>query len=176
MIETGQVIELLELFGIRIRVLENDGSTNEAKSLDDIGSTGTGMTAKAMVFVQLVRCHGKKDYGLHFYLDETGQLDDWNLKATTAMAVSKGMVPITAEPGIRMEPLAHPAVTIYPSGPMMAGSVSTVTRRTMLDGKTRRKATQRWSMHRTEIRFLRRLFVAQPRGLARLPCRVPAPM
>ena len=117
MIETGQVIELLELFGIRIRVLENDGSTNEAKSLDDIGSTGTGMTAKAMVFVQLVRAlMGKKDYGLHFYLDETGQLDDWNLKATTAMAISKGMVPITAEPGIRMEPLAHPTVTIYSLG------------------------------------------------------------
>jgi hypothetical protein len=32
------------------------------------------------------------------------------------MAVSKGMVPITAEPGIRMEPLAHPEVTVYTLG------------------------------------------------------------
>ena len=117
MIEAEQIIELLELFEIRIRVRENDGSVNEAKSLDAIGSTGTGMTAKAMIFVQLVRAIlGKKDYGLHFYLDETGQLDDDNLRATTEMAVSKGMVPITAEPGIRMEPLAHPEVTVYTLG------------------------------------------------------------
>lgn len=117
MIEGEQIIELLELFEIRIRVRENDDTVNEARSLDDIGSTGTGMTAKAMIFVQLVRAIlGKKDYGLHFYLDETGQLDDDNLRATTAMAVSKGMVPITAEPGIRMEPLAHPEVTVYTLG------------------------------------------------------------
>ncbi|MGA2254051.1 MAG: hypothetical protein ABSG53_05260 [Thermoguttaceae bacterium] len=117
MIETEQIIELLELFEIRIRVRENDGTVNEARSLDNIGSTGTGMTAKAMIFVQLVRAIlGKKDYSLHFYLDETGQLDDDNLKATTAMAVSKGMVPITAEPGIRMEPLANPEVTVYTLG------------------------------------------------------------
>lgn len=117
MIETEQIIELLELFEIRIRVRENDGAVNEARSLDNIGSTGTGMTAKAMIFVQLVRAIlGKKDYSLHFYLDETGQLDDDNLRATTAMAVSKGMVPITAEPSIRMEPLAHPEVTVYTLG------------------------------------------------------------
>jgi len=114
MIEGRHIIELDNLFEIRIRVQENDGKWNEAKSLDDIGSTGTGITAKAMIFIQLVRAIiGNNEIGLHFYLDETGQLDDENLKATTAMAVSRGMVPITAQPGVRMESLAHPTVTVY---------------------------------------------------------------
>jgi hypothetical protein len=114
MIEGRHVIELENLFEIRIRVQENDGKWNDAKSLDDIGSTGTGITAKAMIFIQLVRAIvGNTEVGLHFYLDETGQLDDENLKATTAMAVSRGMVPITAQPGVRMESLAHPSVTVY---------------------------------------------------------------
>ncbi len=114
MIEGRHIIELENLFEIRIRVQENDGKWNDAKSLDDIGSTGTGITAKAMIFIQLVRAIiGNNEVGLHFYLDETGQLDDDNLKATTAMAVSRGMVPITAQPGVRMESLAHPGVTVY---------------------------------------------------------------
>jgi len=114
MIEGRHVIELENLFEIRIRVQENDGRYSDAKSLDDIGSTGTGITAKAMIFIQLVRAVvGNNEVGLHFYLDETGQLDDENLKATTAMAVSRGMVPITAQPGVRMESLAHPKVTVY---------------------------------------------------------------
>lgn len=122
MIEGRQVIELENLFEIRIRVQENDGRWNDAKSLDDIGSTGTGITAKAMIFVQLVRAIvGNSDVALHFYLDETGQLDEENLKATTAMAVSRGMVPITAQPGVRMESLAHPKVTVYTLGTTAGG-------------------------------------------------------
>jgi hypothetical protein len=114
MIEGRQVIELENLFEICSRVQESDGRRNDAKSLDEIGSTGTGITAKAMIFIQLVRAIvGNNEVGLHFYLDETGQLDDENLKATTAMAVSRGMVPITAQPGVRMESLAHPSVTVY---------------------------------------------------------------
>jgi hypothetical protein len=117
MISTGQLIELPRLFALHIRVHQNDEQWLEAKSLDDIGSTGTGMTAKAMIFIQLVRAIiANEKYGLHFYLDETGQLDDMNLEATTGMAVSKGMMPITAEPDVRLEPLAHPAVTIYSLG------------------------------------------------------------
>jgi hypothetical protein len=122
MIEGRQVIELENLFEVRIRVQENDGKWNDAKSLDDIGSTGTGITAKAMIFIQLVRAIvGNSEVGLHFYLDETGQLDDGNLKATTAMAVSRGMVPITAQPGVRMESLAHPKVTVYTLGMTIEG-------------------------------------------------------
>jgi hypothetical protein len=117
MITTGQLIELPRLFALHIRVQQNDEQWLEAKSLDDIGSTGTGMTAKAMIFIQLVRAIvANERYGLHFYLDETGQLDDMNLHATTAMAVSKGMMPITAEPDVRLEPLAHPEVTVYSLG------------------------------------------------------------
>lgn len=117
LIETGEVIELENLFEIRIRVTENDGRRHEVNSLDDIGSTGTGMTVKAMIFIQLVRALLRSDEAaLHFYLDETGQLDDHNLYATTEMAVLRSMVPITAQPGVRMEPLAHPEVTVYTLG------------------------------------------------------------
>jgi len=117
MIESAQPIELHSLFALHIRVQQNDGQWMEAKSLDEIGSTGTGMTAKAMIFIQLVRAIvGNERYRLHFYMDETGHLDDQNLHATTAMAMSKGILPITAEPDVRIDPLAHPEVTVYALG------------------------------------------------------------
>ena len=116
-ISSGQLIELQSLFFLHIRVQQNDGQWTEAKSLDEIGSTGTGMTAKAMIFIQLMRAIvGSDRYRLHFYIDETGHLDDRNLEATTAMAVSRGITPITAEPDVRIEPLAHPEVTVYSLG------------------------------------------------------------
>jgi hypothetical protein len=49
-------------------------------------------------------------------MDETGQLDEKNLYATTSMAVSNGVMPITADPDVRIEPLAHPTVTVYSLG------------------------------------------------------------
>lgn len=117
-IRDGKVIELESLFGIHISVHEmGQERPSHAKSLDEIGSTGTGMTAKAMIFIQLVRAIVDDNrYTLHFYLDETGKLDPDNLKATTSMAVSKGIIPITADPDIRIEPLAHPEVTVYVLG------------------------------------------------------------
>lgn len=75
------------------------------------------MTAKAMVFIQLVRAVVPEEkYHLHFFLDETGQLDERNLAATTQMAVDTGVMPITADPDVRIEPLAHPIVTVYSLG------------------------------------------------------------
>lgn len=117
-IRDGRVIQLDELFGVHIKVHDLDREhPTEAKSLDEIGSTGTGMTAKAMVFIQLVRAVVSQErYRLHFYLDETGQLDERNLAATTRMAVDKGVMPITADPNVRIEPLAHPTVTVYSLG------------------------------------------------------------
>jgi hypothetical protein len=80
------------------------------------------MTAKAMVFIQLVRASVSQDkYVLHFYMDETGQLDEKNLYATTRMAVDCGVIPITADPDVRIEPLAHPTVTVYSLGQNQGG-------------------------------------------------------
>ena len=75
------------------------------------------MTAKAMIFIQLVRTVAASEkYRLHFYIDGLGELDDSNLAATAAMAVSKGVIPITADPRLHLEPLAHPEVTVYSLG------------------------------------------------------------
>jgi len=117
MIETNETIELESLFELRIHIQETDGTWHQAASLDEIGSTGTGMTAKAMIFVQLVRAiAGNEKYRLHFYIDGLGELDDRNLEATAAMAVSKGVIPITADPRLHLEPLAHPEVMVYSLG------------------------------------------------------------
>jgi Protein of unknown function (DUF3584) len=124
MIESNEMIDLQSLFEVRIEIHEIDGSSREAQSLDEIGSTGTGMTAKAMIFIQLVRVIANDEkYRLHFYIDGLGELDDPNLEATASMAVSKGIVPITADPRLHLEPLAHPEVTVYSlgQGPPPAG-------------------------------------------------------
>ncbi len=131
-IKDGKVIQLDDLFAVRIRVQGMDGQWTDARSLDDIGSTGTGMTAKAMIFIQLVRAVVTDErYKLHFYLDETGQLDDQNLHATTSMAVERGIIPITAEPRVRVEPLTHPTVTVYGLGQSSDGQFFIDQRRTL---------------------------------------------
>lgn len=53
---------------------------------------------------------------MHFYIDGLGELDDDNLRATAELAVSEGIIPITADPRLHMEPLAHPSVTVYSLG------------------------------------------------------------
>lgn len=117
MIEANEIIDLESLFELRISIQQTDGTWRQASSLDEIGSTGTGMTAKAMIFIQLVRAiAGNERYRLHFYIDGLGELDDNNLGATAAMAVSKGIIPITADPRLHLEPLAHPDVTVYGLG------------------------------------------------------------
>ena len=117
MIDRNELIDLESLFELRINIQQSDGTWQEAASLDEIGSTGTGMTAKAMIFIQLVRAiAGNEKFRLHFYIDGLGELDDSNLAATAAMAVSKGVIPITADPRLHLEPLAHPDVTVYGLG------------------------------------------------------------
>jgi hypothetical protein len=116
----GKTIELRELFAIRIRI-QNQGESRpiEVASLDVIGSEGTGMTAKVMIYLQLLRSiidDENGEYQMHFYLDEIGRLDDRNLRATTEMAFRRGFTPITAEPEPRAEALAHPEVRIYHLG------------------------------------------------------------
>lgn len=117
MIDRNEQIDLESLFELRINIQQSDGTWKEAASLDEIGSTGTGMTVKAMIFIQLVRAiAGNEKFRLHFYIDGLGELDDKNLSATAAMAISKGVIPITADPRLHLEPLAHPAVTVYGLG------------------------------------------------------------
>lgn len=122
MIDQNLVIELEALFQLRIAIQQTDGAWREASSLDEVGSTGTGMTVKAMIFIQLVRAVAvNEEYRLHFYIDGLGELDDNNLSATAASAVSRGIIPITADPRLHLEPLAHPEVTVYGLGQRESG-------------------------------------------------------
>lgn len=119
-ITDGKTIELRDIFTVRIRI-QNQGELRpvDVPSIDEIGSQGTGMTAKVMIYLQLLRSiidDEKSEFRMHFYLDEIGKLDDRNLHATTEMAVRRGFVPITAEPEPRAESLAHPEVLIYHLG------------------------------------------------------------
>lgn len=122
MIAAGRVIDLESLFEIKIGIEDAGGTKRRAASLDEIGSTGTGMTVKAMIFVQLIRAIASDEaFRLHFYIDGLGELDDDNLSATAALAVSKGILPITADPRVHLEPLAHPEVTVYSLGQYESG-------------------------------------------------------
>jgi hypothetical protein len=132
MIQCSEVLELRSMFYLRIRVQKNDGTWQEAASLEHVGSNGTGITAKAMIFVHLIRAVAQnEEYRLQFYLDETGQLDDPNLRAITGMAVERSVMPITAEIVVRVEPLAHPAVTVYLLGDDAKGRARIVKQNTI---------------------------------------------
>ena len=116
-ITNAKVLTIDSMFSLKIAGAESDGTPIYASSLDKIGSTGTGITIKAMILCQLIRALvTNENYHLHFFIDETGRLDDPNLSATVKMAVSQSIIPITAEPKVKLESLAHPEVMIYTLG------------------------------------------------------------
>ena len=116
-ITNAKVLTIDSMFSLKIAGAESDGTAINASSLDKIGSTGTGITIKAMILCQLMRALVTNEtYHLHFFIDETGRLDDLNLSATVKMAVSQSIIPITAEPKVKLESLAHPEVMIYTLG------------------------------------------------------------
>ena len=116
-IKVAKVITIDSMFSLKISGTEADGTPINASSLDKIGSTGTGITVKAMILCQLMRALvPDENYHLHFFIDETGRLDDSNLSATVKMATKQSVIPITAEPKIKLESLAHPEVMIYSLG------------------------------------------------------------
>ena len=116
-IKVAKVITIDSMFNLKISGSEADGTPINAASLDKIGSTGTGITIKAMILCQLMRALiPDENYHLHFFIDETGRLDDPNLSATVQMAINQSVIPITAEPKIKLESLAHPEVVIYSLG------------------------------------------------------------
>lgn len=116
----GKTIELRDLFSIRIRIQDQGAERpTDVASLDVIGSEGTGMTAKVMIYLQLLRSiidDERNEYQMHFYLDEIGRLDDHNLQATSEMAFRRGFIPITAEPKPRADGLGYPEFRIYHLG------------------------------------------------------------
>ena len=112
------------MFSLKISETNADSTPINASSLDKIGSTGTGITIKAMILCQLMRALVPDEkYHLHFFIDETGRLDDSNLSATVKMATKQSVIPITAEPKIKLESLAHPEVMIYSLGTTTDGKL-----------------------------------------------------
>jgi hypothetical protein len=75
------------------------------------------MTAKAMIFVQLVReIAANEHYRLHFYVDGWVSWMIAILRQPREWRVSKGIIPITADPRLHLESLAHLEVTVYSLG------------------------------------------------------------
>ena len=61
MIDRNETIELDSLFELRIQIQEADGTSHQAASLDEIGSTGTGMTAKTNATKKLTKIDNRPD-------------------------------------------------------------------------------------------------------------------
>ena len=123
-IKIAKVITIDSMFSLKISGTNADSTPINASSLDKIGSTGTGITIKAMILCQLMRALVPDEkYHLHFFIDETGRLDDSNLSATVKMATKQSVIPITAEPKIKLESLAHPEVMIYSLGTTTDGKL-----------------------------------------------------
>ena len=142
-IKVARVITIDSMFSLKISGTEADGTPINAASLDKIGSTGTGITIKAMILCQLMRALVPDNkYHLHFFIDETGRLDDPNLSATVQMAVNQSVIPITAEPKIKLESLAHPAVMIYSLGTSSDGKFKIDSKRSYRARKIEKAETE----------------------------------
>jgi hypothetical protein len=79
-------IKLEDGFELQFRIIENNNATEWVKNLSNVGSNGTDVLAKAMIYIMLlntfknIAARKDDDFRIHCIIDEVGILHDLNLK------------------------------------------------------------------------------------------------
>jgi len=97
-------IHLEHSFELEFRVQENNNDTNWVERISNVGSNGTDVLVKAMVYIMLLnvfknRASRKvKDFTIHCIIDEVGILHDSNLKGLLRFANERNIFLINGSP------------------------------------------------------------------------------
>ncbi len=97
-------ISLKDTFDLKFRVIENGKDTNWQEKLTDIGSEGTDILVKAMIYITLLNVYKTKiskkfsDFSLHCIMDEIGRIHPKNIKSLIKYANERGIVMINGSP------------------------------------------------------------------------------
>ncbi|MBN2892446.1 MAG: ATP-binding protein [Bacteroidales bacterium] len=101
---TLQEISLKDTFELKFRVIENQKDTNWQEKLTDIGSEGTDILVKAMIYITLLYVFKEKvskkvkDFQLHCIMDEIGRIHPKNVESLIKYANERGILMINGSP------------------------------------------------------------------------------
>lgn len=101
---TLQEISLKDTFELKFRVIENQKDTNWQEKLTDIGSEGTDILVKAMIYITLLYVFKEKvskkvkDFQLHCIMDEIGRIHPKNVESLIKYANERGIIMINGSP------------------------------------------------------------------------------
>lgn len=97
-------IHLEHSFELQFRVQENNNDTNWVNRISNVGSNGTDVLVKAMVYIMLLNVFKNKaskkvkDFTIHCIIDEVGILHDSNLKGLLQFANKRNIFLINGSP------------------------------------------------------------------------------
>jgi len=96
-------ITLEDTFELRFRVIENQNDSGWREKLHDIGSEGTDILVKAMIYIMLLavfkeKATKKKDFMLHCIMDEVGKIHTKNISGLIKFANDRDIWMITGSP------------------------------------------------------------------------------
>ena len=97
-------IELADSFELEFRVEENNNDTGWVSRIANVGSNGTDVLVKAMVYIMLLNVFKNKaskkvkDFRIHCIIDEVGILHDSNLKGLVKFANERNIILINGSP------------------------------------------------------------------------------
>lgn len=97
-------VELLDAFELEFRIIENNNPTKWVKNLSNVGSNGTDVLAKAMIYIMLLNTFKNKasrkddNFKIHCIIDEVGILHDINLEGLINFANFYNILLINGSP------------------------------------------------------------------------------
>jgi hypothetical protein len=96
-------ITLEDTFELRFRVIENQNDSGWREKLHDIGSEGTDILVKAMIYIMLLavfkeKATKKKDFMLHCIMDEVGKIHTKNISGLIKFANDRDIWMINGSP------------------------------------------------------------------------------
>lgn len=105
----NSALRLEDALDLEFRVCENENDTNWVSRLANVGSNGTDVLVKSMIYINLLnifKAGGRKQQApaqLHCLVDEVGILHDSNVKSLIHFAAERGICMINGSPNSHNE-------------------------------------------------------------------------
>ena len=103
-------IYLHDLYTLKVRADENNNKGDWRQTLHEIGSNGTGIIVRALIYISFINAIRKNRDNvtlMHFIIDETGTLADQNLEGLVQYANDKNFIVLSASPQCLMNSLDY---------------------------------------------------------------------
>jgi hypothetical protein len=105
----SRVLKLEDAFELEFRIRENENDTNWVSRLANVGSNGTDVLVKSMIYINLLhifKSNGtkqKSDTILHCLIDEVGILHDSNVRGLISFASERNIRLVNGSPNSHNE-------------------------------------------------------------------------